>query len=112
MEGGQLPEGFTGGDDKAAQMEEQIAMMMDSILLPEAKERLARVSLVRKEQAQSIKMKLIEMARNGSLREQVSEAKLVEMLEESQANAAPKVSIQRRKYDLDDEEDDNDDDLM
>jgi programmed cell death protein 5 len=111
MSGG-LPEGFTSGEDKAAQMEEQIAMMMDSILLPEAKERLARVSLVRKEQAHAIKMKLIDMARSGQLREQVSEAKLVEMLEEGQASAAPKVSIQRRKYDLDDEEEDNDDDLM
>lgn len=56
-----VPEGFSAGDDKQAEMEEQLAMMMDQILTPEAKDRLKRVELVRKEQAQKMKMKLIEM---------------------------------------------------
>ena len=88
-------------------------MMMQQIMTPEAMQRLNTVALVRKEKAQEIKMKLIEMARSGALREKVTETKLVEMLEESQAAAKPKVSMQRRKYGLDDEdEDDDDSDLM
>ncbi len=55
-----LPSGFTGGeqDSKMKEMEEQIAMMMEQILTPEAKDRLARVSIVRKDLVQKLKMKV------------------------------------------------------
>ena len=113
----ELPPGFTGDQEaqqKQAQMNEQLSMMMDQILTPEAKDRLARVELTRKEQVQKLKLEIIEMARSGQLREKITEEKLISMLEEKQAAAAPKVSIQRRNYkgiDSDDE-DDNDDDIM
>lgn len=88
-----LPQGFTAGeaDSKTAEMEEQIAQMIDQILTPEAKDRLARVSIVRKEQAQKLKLKLIDMARTGKLTERVTEAKLCSLLEETQSSTQTKV---------------------
>ena len=80
--------------------------------MPEAKERLARISIVRKDQADKLKMKIIQMAQSGTIREQISEERLIAMLEEGQEANKTKVTMARRKYDLDDDEDDNDDDLM
>ena len=109
----EVPEGFTQGDNKQAEMEEQLGMMMDQILTPEAKDRLKRVELVRKEKAMEIKMKLIKDAQSGALKERVSEARLCELLEESSAKSAPKVTMQRRKYKgVDSDDDDDDSDLM
>ena len=89
----EVPEGFTQGENKQAEMEGQVAQMMEAILEPEAKDRLKRVELVRKEKAMEVKMKLIEMAQKGTLKERVTEAKLCEMLEAQSATTAPKVSF-------------------
>jgi programmed cell death protein 5 len=87
--------------------------MMDAILTPEAKDRLARVSIVRPDQAQKMKLKLVDMARSGGLKERVTEAQLCALLESSTSSTTTKVTIQRRKYGLDGEDpDDDDSDLM
>ena len=57
-------------------------------------------------------MGVMKAAKEGSLREKISDKKLIEMLDkisESSA-AAKKVTINRRKLD-DEDDDDNDDDL-
>mmetsp|Transcript_35548 Transcript_35548/g.72430 ORF Transcript_35548/g.72430 Transcript_35548/m.72430 type:complete len:112 (-) Transcript_35548:275-610(-) len=108
----QVPEGFTP-DEQDKKMQTQLAEMMDQILTPEAKDRLARVRLVNEKKVQALQMKIVEQARSGVLREKITEEKLCEMLEEGASNV-PKVTMMRRKikgFD-DDDEDDNDDDLM
>ena len=93
-------------------MEEQLGQMMDQILTPEAKDRLKRVELVRKEKAMEIKMKLVQDAQSGALKERVTETKLCELLEEGSKNQ-PKVDMQRRKYKgIDSDDDDDDSDMM
>lgn len=113
-----LPEGFTaaeGGGQSAEQQQfiEQKAMMLDAILTPEAKARLGRVSLVRKEQAQQVEMQLLNMASSGKLREKVTEERLIEIIEGQAAKRGTKVKIQRRSYFEDEEEaGDSDSELM
>ena len=109
-----VPEGFTAGpeDEKKAQMDEQLAEMMNQILTPEANDRMKRVKLVNTAKVQALQMKIIEQARAGTLREKITDEKLCEMLEE-ESSSAPKVTIMRRKIKgFDDDDDDNDDDLM
>ena len=110
-----VPEGFTQGqgDNRQAEMEEQLAGMMAQILTPEAVDRLKRVELVRKEKAMEIKMKLVKQAQSGELKERVTEARLCDLLEEGATRALIKVNMQRRKYKgIDDDSDDDDSDMM
>jgi programmed cell death protein 5 len=72
---------------------------------------------VKPDKATKVENQLVSMALQGKLPGVVNEGKLIEMLERIGINqsttAANKISIQRKKYAFDsDDEDDNDDDLM
>ena len=71
-----------------------------------------RISLVKPEKARAVEDHLIRMARSGKLKgEQLSDARLSEMLESmAEKEAGTKVVIKRRTFDDSDSED-NDDDL-
>ncbi|TFJ85369.1 hypothetical protein NSK_003328 [Nannochloropsis salina CCMP1776] len=99
---------------KHAEMEERRQFMLDQILSPEARERLARIAIVRKEKVRGVQDMLIQAATSGRLRGKVSEEQLIEMLEQVSSQVdkkATKVTIQRRRC-LDEDEDDNDDDML
>ena len=88
--------------------------MLKSIMTSEARERLARVAIVKPENARAIEDHLLQLYRSGSIREQVTEGLVIKLLEQvtgSRADAAPakKVVVQRKRRD--DDDDDNDDDL-
>ena len=100
-------------------MEDQRRMMMASILTVEAKERLARVAMVKPDNARAVENHLISLVRGGRLREQVSEGALIKMLEEiagagggaGGGPAATRVRVQRKKRADEDSDDDDDGDF-
>ncbi|CAM9135370.1 unnamed protein product [Chrysoparadoxa australica] len=122
---GDLPPGFTmgggGGDPAQAaqkaqqeqQMNEQKKSILDQILTPEARERLSNIAMVKKDKAERLEDMLINAARQGKLGGKVGEEQFIQMLEQisTQMETKTKVTIQRRKY-FDDSDDENDDDLM
>jgi DNA-binding TFAR19-related protein (PDSD5 family) len=77
------------------------------------------LQLVKKERASAVEALIASMALQGKIDSKITEGKLIEMLEgivgaqQKKAADAGKISIQRKKYNLDsDDEDDNDDDLL
>ena len=100
--------------EKQAAMEEQKNAILSQILTPEAKERLTRIGLVKKEKQYTLEAHLIKMATGGQLGGKVTEDQLIQMLEGmgSQDGSKKKVVINRKKYFDDDDDDDNDDDLL
>ena len=81
-------------------------------LVRQARERLARIELVKPEKARAIQEMLLGAARQGAIREQVSEERLIELLEqvnERSEKTVTKVTIQRRRMAFDDSDDDSDD---
>jgi DNA-binding TFAR19-related protein (PDSD5 family) len=121
-----LPEGFSiqdpnsktagaaaGGADDAHELQKDA--ILAQALTANALERLRRIKLVRSVDA--VERAILQMA--PRLTERINEGKLIEMLERgsrSQQHAAQQasaISIHRKKYNVDSEdEDDNDDDLM
>jgi programmed cell death protein 5 len=128
-----LPEGFStvdpsgaasqgqGGDSapNQAQMDQKKQGILEQALTPEALARLRRIKLVKGAKVAQLENALVNMAVQGKLPGRVTEGKLIEMLERSNAGsggaggANTGIKIQRKKYAFDsDDEDDNDDDLM
>ncbi len=65
--------------------------MLAQILSPEARERLARIRIVKEDKARGVEEMLIRMAQTGQIRGKVSESSLIEILgqvNESVASAA------------------------
>eukprot|EP00299_Pterocystis_sp_00344_P006833 c1906_g1_i1.p1 GENE.c1906_g1_i1~~c1906_g1_i1.p1 ORF type:complete len:137 (-),score=35.69 c1906_g1_i1:36-410(-) len=93
--------------ERKRQQEEIKHSILVQILSPEARERLARIRLVKEEKANAIEMMLIQAAQAGKIQGQVTDAYLVKMLEQingTQETRGPKVTIQRRKgFDSDDD---------
>ena len=85
--------------------------MLSQILLPPAKERLARIAIVKAEKARAIEDMIIQMAQRGQLKSQVNEQQLIDLLETvgAKEKEQSKITI-RRKAGFDSEEDDDDDD--
>jgi programmed cell death protein 5 len=126
----EIPEGFSSVDPTGAaasqqkgapsqqQQQEQKEAILQQALTPEALARLRRIKLVKGAKAAQLENALVNMAVQGKLPGRVSEDKLIEMLErtagaEARAAQGSGISIQRKNYAMDsDDEDDNDDDLM
>lgn len=95
-------------------------MILDQILEPSAKERIARMAIVRKEKARLVEDSLIRGATSGQIKQKVTEEMLIKMLDgvggdgDAGAGGTGKkaVVVQRRKYGMDDDEDDDDSDLL
>ena len=66
--------------------------------------------MVKEDRARAVGDQLIKMATTGQLKAKVSEEQLISMLEQT-GEKKTKVTIQRRRFDESDE-DDNDDDLL
>tara|TARA_B110000208_G_scaffold145945_1_gene176072 strand:+ start:119 stop:505 length:387 start_codon:yes stop_codon:yes gene_type:complete len=107
--GGGGAEAHQAAKAKADQQEAQRKQMLDAILAPDAKERLARVHLVKPEKAFGVENLLINAAQQGKLKNQVDDATLIDMLRQVQAQQekAGRVTITRKKDPFDDDDDDD-----
>lgn len=107
-------EGYGGGqmteEQRQQQQEQQQAAeerrqtMLNQILQPSARERLARIGLVKPDKAKGVENIVLQMAQRGQLNEKVSENRLISLLEQvnEQSSSKTKVTIQRRRA-LDDD---------
>ncbi len=100
--------GWVGGDkdgsqqkEKKEQQEEQRRQLLVQILAPDARERLARIHLVKPDKAMAAEDYLLMMAKSGRLRERVSEDMLIQFLEQvsKQEQSQPtKIVVMHRGF--------------
>ncbi|KAL6779770.1 hypothetical protein ACKKBG_A13660 [Auxenochlorella protothecoides x Auxenochlorella symbiontica] len=102
QQGGQAPR--SAEEQQAAQEAQEAADdqrrgMLAAILQPSARERLARISLVKPDKARSIEDLILNAARRGQIQQKVSEDRLIELLEQvnEQTQQKTTVTIQRRR---------------
>ncbi|EEF42709.1 DNA-binding protein DDB_G0278111 [Ricinus communis] len=93
-------------EEAKREAEERRQMMLSQILSAEARERLARIALVKPEKARGVEDVVLRAAQMGQIVEKVSEEKLISLLEQinNQATKQTKVTIQRRRSVLDDDD--------
>ncbi|KAG5254597.1 hypothetical protein OIU76_019643 [Salix suchowensis] len=93
-------------EDAKRDAEERRQMMLGQILSSEARERLARIALVKPEKARGVEDVILRAAQMGQIVEKVSEERLISMLEQinNQTTKQTKVTIQRRRSVLDDDD--------
>ncbi|KIM87509.1 hypothetical protein PILCRDRAFT_815033 [Piloderma croceum F 1598] len=103
--------GSQGGEDEAKKVQEEQMRrdVMATVLDSAARERLSRIALVSPERSRQIESILLRMAQSGQLRGRVSEAQLIDLLEQMEGGqgktttAKTTILYQRRKdYDDDD----------
>eukprot|EP00246_Nothoceros_aenigmaticus_P006219 TRINITY_DN19009_c0_g1_i1.p1 TRINITY_DN19009_c0_g1~~TRINITY_DN19009_c0_g1_i1.p1 ORF type:complete len:107 (-),score=17.88 TRINITY_DN19009_c0_g1_i1:323-643(-) len=92
-------------DEQKREAEERRQFMLSRILTPEARERLARIALVKPEKARGVEDFILRSAQMGQTTEKVSEDRLKSLLEQinEQTQKKTKVTIQRRRSVLDDD---------
>jgi programmed cell death protein 5 len=109
--GAGLPGGPPTGSDQDAeareQAEEMRRAMLTQILDNAARERLARISIVKPDKARAVEDIVIRMARAGAIRGKVTEQQLIELLENVNQQTQPQTKIvyNRRKAMESDEDD-------
>ncbi|KAK7363267.1 hypothetical protein VNO77_05403 [Canavalia gladiata] len=93
-------------DDAKREAEERRQMMLSQILSSEARERLARIALVKPEKARGVEDVILRAAQMGQITEKVSEERLISLLEQinNQTARQTKVTIQRRRSVLEDDD--------
>jgi len=80
--------------------EDKRSGMLATFMTAEARERLARIALVKPEKARGVENMILAAAQRGQLGEKVSDERLMSMLEqisEREGAAKPKITIQRRR---------------
>eukprot|EP00252_Welwitschia_mirabilis_P000962 TRINITY_DN1094_c0_g1_i1.p1 TRINITY_DN1094_c0_g1~~TRINITY_DN1094_c0_g1_i1.p1 ORF type:complete len:129 (-),score=42.18 TRINITY_DN1094_c0_g1_i1:235-621(-) len=93
-------------EEQKREADERRQMMLSQILSLQARERLARIALVKPEKARGVEDFLIRSAQMGQITEKVSEERLITLLEQinEQTKKTTKVTIQRRRSVLDDDD--------
>ncbi|KAK1426639.1 hypothetical protein QVD17_15316 [Tagetes erecta] len=93
-------------DEAKSEADERRQMMLSQILSAQARERLARIALVKPEKARGVEDVVLRAAQMGQIVEKVSEEKLISLLEQinTQTTKQTKVTIQRRRSVLDDDD--------
>ncbi|GJP50796.1 hypothetical protein CLOM_g9959 [Closterium sp. NIES-68] len=104
---GGVPSPASGQQDESQkrEAEERRQMMLAQLMDSSARERLARIALVKPEKARAVEDLIIRGAQTGQLAERVSESRLITLLEQinEQTQQRTKVTIQRRRSALDDD---------
>jgi programmed cell death protein 5 len=99
-----LPASDREAEDSARQS------ILNQILSPEAADRLGRIRLVRASRAQDVENRLIQLARQGQIRQKVGEEELKGFLEKvaetEQGGKEQKIAVVRRGGGWDDDDDD------
>ncbi|CAA0832366.1 double-stranded DNA-binding family protein [Striga hermonthica] len=105
MGSNQTPEQQKAQEDAKRDAEEQRQLILAQILTPEARERVARIALVKPEKARGVEDVVIRAAQMGQIVEKVSEERLISLLEQinTQTTKETKVTIKRRTSVLDDD---------
>ncbi|CAN1150281.1 Programmed cell death protein 5 [Linum perenne] len=100
------PEQQKAQDDAKREAEERRQMMLSQIVSAEARERIARIALVKPEKARGVEDVILRAAQMGQIVEKVSEERLISLLEQinTQTSKQTKVTIQRRRSVLDDDD--------
>ncbi|KAJ3323671.1 hypothetical protein HDV06_001401 [Boothiomyces sp. JEL0866] len=108
-----LPAGMTGqpqreDQEKQNQMEDMRHNMLAQILSGEARERLARIRIVKEDKARGVEDMIIRMAQTGQIRGKVSESQLVDLLSQisEQQTKSTKIQFSRRRSGDDSDDDD------
>ncbi|KAL4627463.1 hypothetical protein ACB092_05G167400 [Castanea dentata] len=93
-------------EEAKREAEERRQIMLSQILSAEARERIARIALVKPEKARGVEDVLLNAAQRGQIVEKVSEERLISLLEQinTQTTRQTKVTIQRRRSVLDDDD--------
>ncbi|KAH9484203.1 Programmed cell death protein 5 [Psilocybe cubensis] len=100
-------------DDAAAKQEQEDQMrrdMMSTVLDTAARERLSRIALVSAERSKQIETILIRMAQSGQLRGRVTEAQLIDLLNQMEEAQGKGPGVQKstivyhRRKGLDDDD--------
>ncbi|KAK9474954.1 PDCD5-related protein [Dipodascopsis tothii] len=109
--GGDAPKPAASGaaPDAARAEDDARAGMLAQILTPAARERLARIRIVKAQKAQGVEDLLLRMARSGQIRQRIDEDELIGLLdqisrEETKANET-RIVYQTRRYDAFDDDD-------
>ncbi|AEH24089.1 DNA-binding protein [Pyrococcus yayanosii] len=76
-----------------ALIEAQIQAILRKILTPEARERLARVKLVRPELARQVELILVQLYQTGQIREPLTDAQLKRILAQIEARTRREFRI-------------------
>ncbi|KAK8608097.1 hypothetical protein V6N13_023531 [Hibiscus sabdariffa] len=102
----QNPDQQKAQEEAKREADERRQMMLSQILSSEARERVARIALVKPEKARGVEDVLLRAAQMGQIVEKVSEEKLISLLEQinTQTTKQTKVTIQRRRSVLDDDD--------
>merc|ERR1711991_689575 len=87
---------------QAAQAKARRESMLVRIMTPEARERLATISLVNPERSRAAEDHFVQLMANGQLDAKVTDAKLVDVLENAPAPRRAKITFNRRTLDDDD----------
>lgn len=100
------PEQQSAQEDAKREAEERRQMMLSQILSAEARERLARIALVKPEKAKGVEDVILRAAQMGQIAEKVTEERLITLLEQinSQTAKQTKVTITRRRSVLEDDD--------
>ena len=95
--------------EKARQMEEKRQQVLNSILSPEAKERLGRIKLVKADKARLVEDLLLQMVQQHQIAGQVEDAQLLDLLNRVSASSQENTTVKiKRRGKRDDEWDDDD----
>ncbi|GAB5586898.1 hypothetical protein Unana1_01798 [Umbelopsis nana] len=98
-------------EQQKSDMEEMRRTMLVQILDNEARERLARINMVKADKARAVEDLLIRMAQSGQLRSKVSEKQLIDLLgqinQQDAGASQTKIVYNRRRFD-DDSDDEYD----
>ncbi|KAM1008292.1 hypothetical protein ACFX13_004822 [Malus domestica] len=102
----QNPEQHKANEDAKREAEERRQMMLSQIVSGEARERIARIALVKPEKARGVEDVILRAAQMGQIVEKVSEERLISLLEQinNQTTKQTKVTIQRRRSVLEDDD--------
>ncbi|KMS96048.1 hypothetical protein BVRB_002480 [Beta vulgaris subsp. vulgaris] len=102
----QNPEQQKAQEEAKMEAEERRQMMLAQILSSEARERIARIALVKPEKAKGVEDVILRAAQMGQIAEKVSEEKLISLLEQinTQTTKQTKVTITRRRSVLEDDD--------
>ncbi|XP_072995686.1 uncharacterized protein [Typha latifolia] len=93
-------------EDAKREAEEHRQLMLSQILSAQARERLARIALVKPDKARGVEDVLLRAVQMGQISDKVSEERLISLLEQinTQTTKQTKVTIQRRWSVLEDDD--------
>ena len=94
--------------EKQANQREQRKAILQQILTPEAKQRLANIAVVKPEKAEKLELILIQNGQRGLLQGKVTETQMIDLLKQVSENEiapASTITFKRKRFDDDDLDD-------